>query len=122
MRPYASTDRADVVRWYAARGQIAPGADTLPRIGLIEPGVAAGWVYLTDSRLALLENYITNPAASATERNLALDEITGTLIAEAKAAGRTKIYALTTNESIAVRAMQHGMHDAGTFRVLELEV
>lgn len=122
VRLYRSSDAPEVAAWYAAHGQSPKPKGSLPNTGFIVPGVAAGWLYLTDSSVALLEGYVTNPAASAADRNDALDVITGLLLASAKSDGRSLVLALTTDQTIAERARRHGMHARGTYRVLYMEV
>src|SRR5712692_7696099 len=61
MRRYESSDLAEMNEWYARRGMAPMDPAHLPTIGYIEPGVAAGFMYVTDSKLVFLENYVANP-------------------------------------------------------------
>lgn len=119
MRRYAATDLPEVAGWYAARALRAPTADMLPDCGVIVQGVAAGWLYGTDSAVCLLDGYITNPAASPEDRNAALDAITGELLAAARGRGFRHVIAYTGTPSIEARAISHGFLAAGSRRMLE---
>lgn len=52
--------------------------------GFIVPGVAAGFLYLTNSSIAYIDFYITNPDAGVRDRMRAVHKITETIIGSAK--------------------------------------
>jgi hypothetical protein len=122
MRRYAQTDLEEMSGWYRARGLTPLSADVLPIVGFIEPDVAAGFLYLTDSSLCLLENYITNPRASPEGRNTALDAITGALLQEAERAGYRHAVALTQDREIRERALRHGLVPLGDYTLSHKEL
>lgn len=122
IREYRPEDYEEIAGWHRARGADAPSPALLSSTGHIVPGVAAGWLYLTNSGAALLEHYVSNPNAEPGARNAALDEITLALFKVAIDAGCRVVIALTADDSIADRARKHGLRDFGTRRVLFMEV
>ena len=72
----------------------------LPEYGLIHEDVAAGFLYKTDSFVALLENFISNPNISFERRESILKRIAIELMQKAKDLGFTKIYAITDKNQI----------------------
>lgn len=116
VRQVTELDLREVKRWYKLHEDIFPEG-MLPPIGLIVPGVAAGWLVKTDAGFGMLEGFITNPEAPANMRNLALDEITLGLIDRAKNAGLPRVVALFSNDAIASRAKKHGLKDIGLYRM-----
>lgn len=108
MRRYLPEDDTEIGSWYNKRGLIPAIGRYLPKIGMIEPGVAAGFLYQTDSTIAWLESFVTNPEASSSERNVALDRITSALIHEAKKLGFTILMVYSRVPSITDRAREFG--------------
>jgi hypothetical protein len=80
-------------------------------VGSIVPGVAAGFLYSTDSSLCILEGYVTNPECDSEIRNKALEVVTEHLLAIAEAKGFTYIVAFTGDESIVKRAERSGFEN-----------
>lgn len=118
MRRFVQSDLDEINTWYAARGAPSIPLSTLPEVGEIEPGVAAGFLYQTDSTLALVEGYVSNPEAPSDARNAALDGITAALIADAKALGVQQVVALCTDKGIEERAQRHGFKPIGMYAML----
>jgi hypothetical protein len=83
-----------------------PTPEELPSTGYIVPGKAAVFLYSTDSSLATLEHAITmRDAEGHTE---AIHAICDALIADAKAAGFTKLYVYCGNQHAVRRALAVG--------------
>ena len=59
--------------WAWKRGVPQPEADFLPRIGLICPAYCAGFLFQTDSKVAMIGNLISNPQSKKEWRSQALD-------------------------------------------------
>jgi len=75
VRPYISTDFEAVDAWFKAHGIHGMDQGLLPEIGLVVDGTAAGFLYRTDSTIAFLDSFVTNPDKSALSRARALQEI-----------------------------------------------
>jgi hypothetical protein len=93
---------------YASWGhpESAPEAKSLPMTGVIEPGVAAMFMYATDSNLCSLEHAITMKGAPGhTEMIHAMVDV---LIEEAKRHGFKRCFVYVGNEHAVKRAIATG--------------
>lgn len=118
MRRYLPTDWEEMAGWYRARGMAPVPADVLPSYGLIELDVAAGFVYLTDSQVAMFDAFVTNPARPSADRGAALDAIIEELLHFAGLQGRTRNLVLTREESMVQRASTRGLRLVEPYTVL----
>lgn len=118
MRRFEKEDLADANEWRIARGLQPWPESVLPAFGLFVEEVAAGFIYVTDSDMALLEGYVTNPDASPEARNQALDEVTDGLLARCKALGMKRVVAFARDSSIVNRAISKGLHNKGPYTML----
>jgi len=100
MRPFTLADLAEVNSWWKARKQPVRPASYLPKYGYIQPGVAAGWLFRTDSCIGFLDDFVTNPKAPLMQRVMYLDGITRNLVATAKRVGIKALVVYTGNEGI----------------------
>lgn len=101
-------DYRQICSWWDCRDIPAVPLGLLPLNGFIVPGVCAGFLYLTDSDLAIIEGFISNPEATPITRNVGLDLITAALCARAKTLGYIAISAFTQLDIITSRATKHG--------------
>ncbi len=115
MRLFHSKDYPALVRWYKARGEEPPPFDTLPVVGLIVSGVAALFMYRTDSSVAILEGLIANPEASLRERSAATTALVEGLVKTAKEEGFRHVIASTKSEGVQRRASRLGFRSTGRF-------
>jgi hypothetical protein len=122
LRAYADKDLAEINRWYEAHGEKPTTRNSLSNIGRIEDGVAAGFLYQTDSCVCLLEGFVTNPLASSEDRGKALFQITIQLMAEAKDMGFTTIIAMTKDLNIMERALMHNFKEVGLYHLFSREI
>lgn len=123
MRRFEPADIDEINGWYEARGLPRLERWAFPENGFIEPGVAAGFLYLTDSGLALLEGVVTNPAAEAKSRHAALGEIGASLIDEARRRDVKRLLGICRDRGIADRAVEHhGMRPVGVYGLVAMEV
>jgi hypothetical protein len=89
---------------------------------MVEPGVAVGWLYQTDSGVGLLEQFVTNPKAPGKDRHAAVDEIGLALLAEAKRLGLSRVLLHTSHRSIARMCLRRGFTYRGPTHLLSVEV
>lgn len=115
VKRFMNEDYPSLCEWYIAKGMNPPLLDDLPTYGLIEPGVAAGFMILTDARVGFLEYYISSPGSTKNTRDKALDEITVKLIDYGKKYGLKYFKADTQLVSIGQRAMKHGFEFIGKY-------
>jgi hypothetical protein len=111
-----------VSAWATAQGIEALVPAILPRVGVVEPGVAAGWLYQTDSGIGLLEQFVTNPDASGKARHAAVDAIGLELLSRAKDLGLTRVILHTSHRSIARMCIRRGFEYRGPTHLLSVEV
>ena len=118
MRPFRIDDIAEMNGWLSEheQGPVPPWA--LPEFGLFEPGVAAGFLYETDSGLALLEGYSSNPRSDAAVRSKALDDITEGLLEAAHDRGFRRVLAICQVPAIERRAERHGFKTVGAYTLM----
>lgn len=119
IRFYQPEDLASLNVWYAARGQPGITRAMLPTHGYFAPGLAAGFLYRTDSCFGFLDTFVTNPGAPQSERALALQDIACRLMADFRG-GRLLIY--TTSGGIRRWAQKHGFSVLGTHTMLSKEL
>lgn len=121
MRYVEDEDFLEINAWRAARKAAILPADFYGPFGMIVPGVAAGWLSLTDSKVALLENFVTNPKASKEDRNHAITEISACLERIAHQKGYRYLMAITKNPWIAKVARGLDFKSCGTSEILGKE-
>lgn len=123
MRPFEPFDLLEINGWYAKRMLATLTTDHIPRLGRIEPGIAAGFLYLTDARaICLLEGFVTNPDASLRRRAKAIKEITESLMCVAKQRGFTGVIGLCRAPSVERLAHRLGFLRIGTFPMMAKEL
>lgn len=110
-----------MAEWYRARGDAVPAEDTLPGTGLIVPGVAAGFLFRTDSAFCLLDGFVTSRDAPAKERHRALGAIVDALTEEAKALGFRCVVGLTRSSGMAKLVRRRQFSDLGRYVMLQRE-
>lgn len=121
VRAVVEKDFEQITYWANLRGILLQDG-VFPSHGLIEPNVAAGFLYCTDSCVAVLDCYISNPESDSHSRDLALDEITKGLIKIAKSMGYTEIKCDTQLSAIKTRAIKHGFKSLGQFELFVMEI
>jgi hypothetical protein len=107
--------------WMLARGRGQVPLSMCPQEGRVVPGVAAGFLYQTDSDTALLDHFVSNPEAPFDERQAAMDTIADALIHRAGELGFHNIVAMTKSAGIRDRALRMGFRDAGNSCILVKE-
>lgn len=94
--------------WYVARGRIAPPTDTLSDTGYVVDGRVIGFLYLTNSNMALVEGVIANPDSVPSLRRASLRKLVGLLVDKAVMLGYSNIFCLTDHPNIIEVARQFG--------------
>lgn len=121
MRRVQGIDMLEISQWYRDRDLQSPSS-TLPKIGYIVPGLAAGFLYQTDSDFILLDGFITNPLTDKGERDIALDAITGALLEDAEMLKVKSIVVFTKHPAIEDRAKHWGFSLRGSYMFLSREL
>jgi hypothetical protein len=101
MRRFEPKDLDAINAWLSARALPAAGVDDLGQIGYIVEGVAAGFLLRTDARrVAMLDCFVTNPAAPLRKRYDAVWMLIGRLCAEAHARGIQRLGGFTKSRGM----------------------
>lgn len=100
MRAFRETDFVQINQWRALRGVPILPFDLYPPNGLIVPGVAVGFINFTQTKMALFENFLTNPESDSKEREDAIFEIVEGLEKLAYDGGDKWIVAVTNHPKI----------------------
>lgn len=117
-RPYEPADLAHLNRWYAARGAPDITADGLPSIMFVVDDVGAGGMYVADGKLAILEYWVSNPAAQAWERHDAFEAIGAALMKHGIKIGVSRAWVISAEPDIVDRAKAWEFKPVGTYEVL----
>lgn len=118
MRTYdADTDYENLCEWWALHKQAPIALCMIPDSGLIVEGVAAGFLYLTNAKLGIIDLYVSNPKASKEARNNALNEITEELISLAHHRDCKAILATSSLQAVEKRALDFGFENIGNVKV-----
>ena len=115
MRAYEKKDYADISRWCALRDVAPPPEWALPENGFFSPDLAAGFLILTDTKVGIIDFYISNPLADKVMKSRALDRITQKLLEIAKDNDLKMVICSTKNEAIKKRALRNGFREGETF-------
>lgn len=109
IRPYSADDHKEVMQWLHARSKevtyIAP--ECFPMTGFIVPGLAACFLYKTDSSVAYIDLLISNPEGPKDKSRAALDEVVLACIDQAKKDGFKILTATTKHRSVVERGQKH---------------
>lgn len=81
--------------------------DVLPPHGVIVPELATGFLYRTDSQVAIADGFVGNPAAATADRNQALDAVTVAIEELGRELGHRYIWAYSGRPEIVERARRH---------------
>lgn len=97
-------------------------AEELPTIGFIVDGVAAAFLYQTDSSVGILENFVSNPEASPQQVASALDKIVKELKFAASKEGIDRLLVFSKVRSIGKRIGRLGFELKGNWQGYAAEV
>ncbi|MFP2911257.1 hypothetical protein ACLESD_40780 [Pyxidicoccus sp. 3LFB2] len=95
--------------------------ESLPQTGFIIPGKAAGFMYRTDSTVALIENLVAAPGMSREERTDYIDAIVLAIAEEATRLGFKILVGYTQLDAVVKRAERLGfIYIGGNFHTIAL--
>ncbi len=102
-----------VKQWCRSRKLPTIMLQLLPKHGLIVPDVAVAFLYQTDSKIAYVDGFMSNPHATLDDRLHAFDEITESLEVLARNLGFKQIWVFTTRSGVVAQAQRHGWETDG---------
>ena len=114
IRKFKPSDYSTLSVWYSGHDLKCPPFVLLSTTGFISKN-AAGFLYLTNSSLAIIDGYITDINCSAESRWASLNLITEALIKLAKELGCTVIKADSKFESIIALGESFGFRETGSY-------
>lgn len=115
-------DYSQLTGWFKHREMNVPPLEMLSNVGYIMDNVAAGFIYTTNSNMAIIDCYITNPMSDEKIRDMALDWITIHLSSYAKNCGFKVIKCDTKLKKVIDRAKNHGFKEIGQFTSLVKDI
>ena len=107
-------------RWY----EMTPlPIQFLPQSGFVVDGIAMGFMYRTDSKMALIENLAANPMVARETVTLGLDAVVSAIADEGRSLGFEVLIGYTNVKAIIERALRHGFTtDDEKFQVVTLKL
>lgn len=118
LKIFNKNDYEEIKSWYLKRNLEVIRLDCLPETGFIVPNICAGFLYKTNGKMGLIENFISNPDIEGKYRNEALNLISEALLKEAKDSGILYIISTTNKDSILDRSLSFGFKDIGIYHVV----
>lgn len=119
MRRFVATDLPEINAWYVARGLPEATTDDLGEIGYIAEGTAVGFLLRTEAkRVAMLDAFVTNPAAPLRKRYDAIAGIASWLCVDATELGVTSLGGFTKSRGILTLARRLGFSQGQTLHTL----
>lgn len=115
-------DFATIDRWRTDRGVAVLPPKFYPPDGVIEEGVAAGWLIKTDTNMALLEHWITNPDAEVEDRSKGIFNVAAELERRAKADGYEYIAVFSSLDGLDSACKRANYKELGTATMLGKEL
>jgi len=100
MREFTDEDFEQINAWRIERGAKILPMDAYPKMGLIEDGVAAGFLTITDAHWVIAENFVSNPKAYKGDREKAILEMIETFEQYAVKCGYRFLLAVTNHPKI----------------------
>lgn len=121
-RRYRTGDFDELARWCVGRKMRPLDPAELPQIGFVVPGLAAGFLYLTDSHTAFAGGLLSNPDAPMLARARAASTIVDRLLEEGRACGFKYVAVTCSLESTKKLSRRKGFVTDGAYELLFKEV
>lgn len=120
IRKVTPADYPLIETWYAARGAKMPKNGILSDLGYIVDDRCVGWLYLTNSNMAMIENIVADPNTVPSLRRLSVKKLVGFLIDLATTMGYTNIFGITQHTSIMKLSKEFGFKELKNFKIVLL--
>ncbi len=122
IRSFNPLDLDEMNRWYDLRGEPSIKIEMIPRLGFLVPGVAAGFLYQTDSSMALVEGFVSNPEALLWKRAKALHMILEALTSAAQGFGFKLVVGSSKRTGPVSLTLRQGFRRIGSYEMVVKEV
>lgn len=120
--PYSEGFYSDISSWFQARGMVPPSRKEIPGHGFIIKDLAAGFLICTDTKVCMMEFFVSNPNSDKSMRKAAISKIASALISKATALGYETIKCDSTIDAIKFQAMDLGFVSIGQYEVFIKEI
>lgn len=100
LRKYRKEDYKMICSWYEKRGSRAPSESTLSDLGWIADDRVAGWLYITNSNMAMIEGIVSDPDTVPSLRRESLEKLCAFMVDVSMSLGYTHIFGITRHPSI----------------------
>lgn len=108
IRRYTHRDYPMIKEWYEKRGQTAPQPAQLSDTGYIADGRVCGFLYLTNSNMAMIEGIVANPDTVPSLRRASLTKLIGCMVDTALLLGYDNVFGIGKHPSITEEAKRFG--------------
>jgi hypothetical protein len=114
MKRVSDSDLPEILHWFKKRNLVIPPKWLFSDEGFIVPRVAAGFLYLTNSGIARMDCFISNPDVSKADRADALEAIANRILYVARHEHKVKMISCDTKiKSIQTLAESLGFKISG---------
>lgn len=96
--------------WWTSRGfGVGPGQmDCYPPTGFLVDNIVCGFVHITNSAVAIIDQWVSDPLATKEARRAAIDELFVLLCDCAKEHGSRAIWLTTSIQNVIRQSKRHG--------------
>lgn len=112
IRKYTKRDYPMIASWCRERGKPVPAPEILSDTGFIADNRVVGWLYITNSNVAMIENVISNPTTVPSLRRQSLRTLCAHLVDSALILGYVNIFGITNHPSIKKICKDMGFKEA----------
>lgn len=107
VRKYDKTQDFEAIKAWGKQWGADYDVDLFPPTGYIVPGIAAYFIYYTDSKVVWLENMVCNKEVPKEQREVAIEQVVTAVLKEVNSKGYKVAYANTSNRIVIDRAIKH---------------
>jgi hypothetical protein len=113
--------RGQIEEWSKKRGCVWTSSKR-STYGYIVPGVAAGWLYVTDGDFCIAEGLISNPDASSGARHEAFWALQEAFEDRSRQLGKQRIIGLLASDAMQAQAVDKGYKVLGVHLLIQKEL
>ena len=118
MRPIEPSDYNELQSWLDYHKQVDVDLSCLPTTGWIEPGIAAYFYTMTNSKIMWVDTFITNPRAELIKRRRVARAFAHMIYQTAKELQIKRLFFLTRNKAVErVYAKLLNAHNKGEYKL-----
>lgn len=119
---FTLSDYKEICEWHEGWNMSPPPLEFLSCLGVIIPGIAAGFLSTTNINVGVIDSFISNPKAGKKDRYIALDLIMDKLMYLAKGVGCKAVRFHTRYDTLMFRAKKRGFKEVEKHTMLVKEI